>query len=177
VEPPTLLTDATRWPTVPDFAARMMYLDALSYLPDDILVKVDRAAMAVSLETRVPFLDHRVVEFAWSLPVGMKVRHGKGKWLLRQVLYRYVPEALIERPKMGFGIPVGAWLRGPLRDWAESLLDEGRLRREGLLDPRPVRRLWQEHVSGRRDWHLALWSVLMFEAWLQEACSRLPSTV
>ena len=130
-EPPTVLTDESRWLDTGDFTLQMMYLDLVSYLPDDILVKVDRAAMGVSLETRVPFLDHRVVEFAWSIPLAMKIRNGQGKWILRQLLYKYVPRELIERPKTGFGVPIDSWLRGPLRDWAESLLSEARLRREG----------------------------------------------
>ena len=151
---------------VSDFAHRMMYVDLVSYLPDDILVKLDRASMAVSLESRIPFLDHRVVEFAWRLPFSMKIRNGQGKWLLRQVLYKYVPRELIERPKMGFGIPLDSWLRGPLREWANELLAEGRLRREGFLHPEPVRSKWHEHLSGRRNWAHHLWGVLMFEAWL-----------
>jgi asparagine synthase (glutamine-hydrolysing) len=159
-------------PGAPD-AVRMMYCDAISYLPDDILCKVDRASMAVSLETRVPFLDHRVAELAARIPVSMKVRGGKGKHILRELLYREAPRALFERPKAGFAIPVGEWLRGPLRPWAEELLEPGRMAQEGYFDAAIVRRRWQEHLSGRRDSTPALWAVLMFQAWhRQEPESR-----
>ncbi|MDO8772967.1 MAG: asparagine synthase (glutamine-hydrolyzing), partial [Burkholderiaceae bacterium] len=164
---PTVLNDASLVVGMSDAEHRMMLWDTLTYLPDDILTKVDRAAMSVSLETRVPFLDHRVVELAWRLPLHMKIRGGQGKWALRQVLYKYVPRELIERPKAGFGIPVGQWLRGSLREWAEELLDEGRLEREGYFNPAPIRQVWQAHLSGRHDWTSRLWTVLMFQAWLE----------
>jgi asparagine synthase (glutamine-hydrolysing) len=154
------------WPEASSYFHQMMMMDAITYLPDDILAKVDRAAMAVSLETRVPLLDPDVYALAWRLPFRMKVRDGRGKWILRQLLHRYVPAPLVERPKQGFAIPLGAWLRGELRDWAEPLLNESRLRSEGYLDASLVRQAWREHVSGKRNWQYELWNVLMFEAWL-----------
>lgn len=166
VEPATLFLEPDRWPSLPSLAERMMYLDTLTYLPDDILTKVDRASMAVGLEARVPFLDHRVVEFAWRVPMSLKCRRGQGKWLVRQLLHRYVSRDLVDRPKMGFGIPIDSWLRFELRDWAEELLNAKRLREEGFFDPAPIRRMWDEHAKGVRRWHYYLWDVLMFQAWL-----------
>lgn len=165
---PTAASDPACWADVGAFLQHMMYVDAVSYLPDDILTKVDRASMAVSLEARVPILDHRVVEFAWTLPIGMNVQEGRGKLLLRRVLDRYVPRHLVERPKVGFGVPIDSWLRGPLREWGEELLDEKRLKREGFFHPKPIRDKWQQHLSGRNDWHYYLWDVLMFQAWLED---------
>ncbi len=166
-EPPLLRELEQGMPAGVTGARRMMYLDTLGYLPGDILTKVDRAAMSASLETRVPLLDHRLVAFAWRLPVEFLIRGGRGKHLLRRVLHRQVPAELVERPKMGFAVPLDSWLRGPLRDWAEALLEPSRLRREGFLDPAPIRQRWREHLSGRRNWQYHLWGVLMFQAWLE----------
>ncbi len=152
-----------------DYASWMMLADMHTYLPDDILVKVDRAAMAVSLETRVPLLDHDLVAWAWSLPLALKLRDGRGKFLLRTLLDRYVPRTLIDRPKRGFAVPLAAWLRGPLRDWAEDLLDPKRLSEQGFLDAARVRARWQEHLAGTRDAQDELWTVLTFQAWLADA--------
>lgn len=169
--PYNLTDDRARWPQLADPVARMMAMDGLTYLPDDILVKVDRASMAVSLEVRAPFLDRDLMDFAWSLPMGMKVRGGQGKWLLRRLVDRHVPAVLMNRPKMGFGIPLDQWLRGPLREWAESLLSDERLKQEGFFDPALIRMTWTRHLRGEGSYGYRLWSVLMFQAWLEhEGC-------
>jgi asparagine synthase (glutamine-hydrolysing) len=167
-EPPTMLSDKSHWPRLIGFVESMMFQDIISYLPEDILAKVDRASMGVSLEVRVPLLDHRVVEFSARLPLSMKIRGGQGKWPLRQLLYKYVPQELVDRPKWGFNVPMGDWLRGPLREWAEDLLQEDRLKREGYLHPEEVRRIWQAHLSGATDYQYHLWDVLSFQCWLSE---------
>lgn len=167
-EKATALTDKSGWAKLTDFVHVMMYLDTVMYLPDDILVKVDRAAMGVSLESRVPLLDHRLIEFAWRLPLNMKIQGNIGKGPLRRLLYKYVPKQLVDRPKRGFAVPVHEWLRGPMRPWAENLLAESRLRDEGYFNPAPIRQKWQEHVTGRHNWQPQLWGVLMFQAWLEQ---------
>jgi asparagine synthase (glutamine-hydrolysing) len=150
-----------------NFLEEMMYLDTVTYLPDDILVKVDRASMGASLETRAPFLDHDIIEFAWSLPLSMKIRGGEGKYVLRKVLEKFVPPAITDRPKSGFAIPIGAWLRKELRGWAESALDSTKMRNQGFLDVAAVQKKWQEHLSGKRDWESQLWTVLTLQSWLE----------
>lgn len=164
-ELPTAMDDNSLSQKIPDYIAWMQLMDMRGYLPDDILTKVDRASMAISLEARVPLLDSEVVEFAMSLPLNMKIRAGKSKWLLRQVLHRYVPRPLVDRPKMGFGVPIGDWLRGELRDWAEDLLDGKRIEDDGIFDPAPIRQMWNEHLTQRQNWQYPLWVVLMFQAW------------
>lgn len=160
--------------TLPGLMERMQYIDQVAYLPDDILTKLDRATMAVSLEGRVPLLDFRVVEWAWRLPRSLRFRNGSGKWILKRVLERYVPNELFERPKVGFGLPLDAWLRGPLRDWAEAMLAEPALEAHGLLNVEPIRARWEEHLSGRRNWHHSLWCVLMFQSWHSTVLQRVP---
>jgi asparagine synthase (glutamine-hydrolysing) len=161
----TVLSNKQLDSLIPNYTSRMQYLDLVTYLPDDILVKVDRASMAVGLEARVPLLDHRVVEFAWSQPFDRKMRNGQGKWLLKQLLYRYVPKNLVDRPKMGFGVPIDQWLRGPLKDWAHDLLSVERLRNDGLFNVDVVQKCLQEHMSGHRNHQYRLWVILMFQAW------------
>jgi asparagine synthase (glutamine-hydrolysing) len=165
-EPLTVFTDPSRQVRTDSVPHDLMAMDLVSYLPDDNLVKLDRAAMAASLETRAPLLDHRVVEFAWRLPLALKRRDGETKWPLRQLAHRFVPRALLDRPKMGFSVPLADWLRGPLRDWADAQLSQERLALEGLLDVRLVRRAWDEHQSGVRNWQHKLWIVLMLQGWL-----------
>jgi len=163
--PATVFYEPHAWPERKNLLESLMYIDSVTYLPDDILVKVDRASMAVGLEARVPLLDHRFVELTWRLPSALKVRNRETKWPLRQILDRYVPRELMERPKVGFGVPIDRWLRGPLRDWAEDLLSEERLRAEGFFAPTPIREKWTEHLAGDQDWHYYLWDVLMFQSW------------
>ena len=175
-DPVSPLNSRADWPVQSSLDERMMYLDQISYLPDDILTKVDRAAMSVSLETRVPMLDHRVVEQAWRLPIHLKRRGNVDKWVLRQVLYRHVPSALIDRPKQGFAVPLGAWLRGPLREWAENLLSTSTIREQGLLNPGEVQRLWRDQISGRWERKYQLWNILMLQAWMAENANAPNST-
>ncbi|WP_323024135.1 asparagine synthase (glutamine-hydrolyzing) [Castellaniella sp.] len=166
-EPDSLLHNPSDWRFIEPFETWMMAMDAQDYMIDDVLVKVDRAAMANSLETRVPLLDHRIVEFSASLPLSLKIRSGQGKWILRQLLYKYVPQALVDRPKAGFMVPLGSWLRGPLREWAENLLSEHRLKDGAYFNVTPIRHAWNEHLQGQRDRSGQLWSILMFQAWLE----------
>ncbi len=168
-EPATVLSEAACWPVAVECVERLMAADMLSYLPDDILVKVDRAAMGASLETRAPFLDHHVVEFVWRLPSSFRIRGAESKWILRQVLFKYLPRRLVDRPKAGFGVPLAFWLRGPLRDWAEALLDERRLREEGFFHPGPVRRTWDAFLKMHDSVEQQLWNILMFQAWLAQS--------
>jgi len=147
---------------------KMQYIDTLTYLPDDILAKVDRASMSVSLEVRVPLLDHRVLEFAWGMNENMKIRNKSGKWALKEILKKYIPQELTDRPKMGFGVPIDSWLRGPLRTWAEDLLNYNSIREQGYLNADMVKHKWEEHISGKRNWQYHLWDVLMFQSWLNE---------
>jgi asparagine synthase (glutamine-hydrolysing) len=167
-EAPDASAREEQWPPLREPLHRMMYQDSVSYLPDDILAKVDRAAMAVGLETRAPLVDHRIVEFAWRIPAPFNYQNGRGKRLLRRVLDRFVPAAIVERPKMGFSLPIDEWLRGPLREWANTLLGEARLTAEGYLDAAAVRKKWDEHQQGDRHWHHQLWDVLMLQAWLEQ---------
>ncbi len=162
------LQDRKSWPAFVSGEERMMFLDSMTYLPEDICTKVDRASMAVSLETRAPFLDHRLVELAWRLPLSMKIRQSQGKWILRKIVHQYVPKSLVERPKQGFGVPIASWLRGPLRPWAESLLDPERLAVEGFFKPEIVARIWRQHMQGECNVQHKLWALLMFQAWLAQ---------
>ena len=162
------IEDVSVWPRTGDLQGRLMAIDTITYLPDDILVKVDRASMSVGLEARVPFLDHRIVEFAWRLPANFKIRDGTGKWILRRVLNRYVSPGLYERPKKGFGIPLTSWLRGTLRDWAESLLHDRELSAMGIFSVDRIRSTWSAFLGGRDDLCTAVWTIVMFQAWRRE---------
>jgi asparagine synthase (glutamine-hydrolysing) len=177
VEPSSMLNQRCVGTEFRDFCVQMMFLDTVTYLPDDILVKLDRAAMAVSLEGRVPLLDHRVVEFAARLPLSLKLRNGGGKWILRRLLDQYVPPELIDRPKKGFSLPIAEWLRGSLREWAEELLGENRMRHDGYFHPRIVRKIWKDHVSGQRDFRHHIWALLMFQAWLDHRSRQKPRSI
>ena len=167
-EPKLVFDDVKFQKLIPNFQERIMFFDLVTYLVDDILVKVDRASMAVSLEARVPLLDHRVVEYSKRLPLEYKIRNGQGKWILRQVLYRYVPKELIERPKMGFGVPIDKWLRGPLKEWAEDLLHPKKLKESGIVDPDPIVEKWHQHLSAKGNWQYYLWNILMYQSWFEK---------
>jgi len=167
-EPGTLLTQFKPELGKIDNQQKMMVLDFLTYLPDDILVKVDRSAMASSLETRAPFLDHKLIEYVWRIPQSYKLRNGHGKWILKKILGQYVPNNLIDRPKMGFGVPIENWLRGPIKDWAENLLNEKKLKQDGIFNSKIIRDKWQDHLSGKKNWHHDLWNILMFQSWINE---------
>ena len=168
IEHRTAFTDPSLWADAMNDTERMMYMDLVNYLPEDILSKLDRASMATSLEARVPFLDYRLVEFAWRLPLNFKIYRGQGKHLLRVVLARYIPSQLFERPKMGFCLPLDQWLRGPLRPWVEELLNPTRLQQEGIFNPAPIRQAWMEHLSEKQNCAMKLWGILMFQAWQQQ---------
>ncbi|OGT08272.1 MAG: hypothetical protein A2V89_03065 [Gammaproteobacteria bacterium RBG_16_37_9] len=156
------------WQNNNDFVHWMMLADTVSYLPGDILTKVDRASMNVGLEVRTPYLDPNVYSFAWSLPLAAKIHERKNKYMLRKLLSRFIPEKFLDLPKVGFGAPIGMWLKGPLKDWAESLIDEGKLAEQQYLQPDMIRKYWHEHLSGKRDWSHLMWNILMFQAWLEK---------
>ena len=167
-EPRTFLTNYKSELTELDGQQQMMLLDSMTYLPDDILVKTDRAAMATSLETRAPFLNHKLLEYAWQIPQPLKLKKTQSKWILRQILYKYIPKKLVERPKVGFGVPIDSWLRGPLKDWAQALLDKTKLRNEGFFNPDSINIKWTEHLSGKKNLQHEIWSILMFQEWLSK---------